>query len=115
MFIPNNSCRVQVTSGKTDVYGQPIPGNWVVEPCGIVVLVITSTRTSTRHAASGSQGSAFEGQGRLNLLLMPSTKAQIDGVVELDGYHFKIDSKQPRYDLGGRLDHYTILGSIWQK
>lgn len=113
MFNPNHTCRFQISSGKTDVYGQSVPGKWITERCSIVNLIIRSEKTTVRADSSASRGNAMELVADLKMLMTKNTKVSMDDIVELDGYRFVITGIQPRRDTFGRLDHVEIIGNIW--
>ena len=113
MFRPNLPCRIQLASGKTDVYGQPTPATFVNERCSIVRLTSRSEKTSVRADSSASRGNARELQADAVILLTIHTKARIDDVVEVSGVKLKITSIFPQHDVNGRLDHYEVEAHIW--
>lgn len=113
MFTPNNNCRIQLASSETDVHGQPILGRWLTEKCSIVRLPVQSQKTSVRADSSASRGAAQELETNAKILLGARTKASIDDLVKVAGIDLRIVSKEPRYDAGGRLDHYEINLTYW--
>lgn len=113
MFQPNRKCRIQLASGKSDVYGQPRPGRWITEPCAIVQLKISNEKSSVRADSSASRGNAMELNADAVLLLSKATKANIDDVLELQGYKLRITARVERFDTVGNLDHFEIHANIW--
>lgn len=113
MFSPNNFCRIQLASGKSNIYGQPVPGVWVREQCSIVRMPIANEKSSVRADSSASRGNAMELQVDAVILLTTRTRASIDDVVEFAGVKLRVVSKEPRIDAGGRLDHYEIKLTMW--
>lgn len=112
MFKPNQKCRLLLAAGK-DVYGQSKPGTYVTEGCSIVRLMITNEKTSVRADSSATRGNAQEVQADCVLLLLPTTRARLDDIVEIGGAKFKISGRFPRHDVNGRLDHIEIHAMIW--
>lgn len=113
MFKPNVSCRVHRSSGQTDVYGQPLPVTIVKERCAIINLNMKSLKTTVRADSSASRGAASEEVLDAFLLMMISTTAEIDDVVEVAGVKIRVTRKFPRHNLKGILDHYEIGGMMW--
>lgn len=114
MFSPNRKCRIQLSSGQTNLYGKPIPGVWITEGCSVVRLTITNEKSSVRADSSGSRGNARELQAQVVVLLTAKTKANVDDILELDGYQLRIMGKEPRRDVTGRLDHYQVSAEMWK-
>lgn len=115
MFRPNLPCRIQLSSGKNDVYAQPIPGSQVSERCAVVKLIISNEKSSVRADSSASRGNAMEEEAMSVILLQSTTKANIDDIVEVSGVKLRIKAKHARYDVSGRLDHYEIQATFWSK
>ena len=113
MFVPNKRCRIQIASGASDAYGQPLPGKWVSEPCRVITLKLTSNKTSVRADSSASRGAARENQAAAEVMLGPKTAASIDDVLEIDGHKLRIVTIEPMYDATGALDHHEIGATIW--
>lgn len=115
MFKPNIDCKVHRSSGQADVYGQPKPTTVVLERCAIINLNMKSLKTTVRADSSASRGAASEEVLDALLLMVKTTKTQIDDVVEVAGVKIRVTKKFPRYSLPGRLDHYEIGGMIWSE
>jgi len=113
MFSPNLDCLIQLTSGKTDIYSQPIPGKLVKERCSIIKLMIENEKSSVRADSSASRGSALELETMSTILLTAATRGRIDDIVKLNGYSLRIRGMFPRFDLQGKLDHYQVDVSMW--
>lgn len=113
MFRPNDSCTITVASGKTDVYGKPLPSVTYTERCSVVKLEIKSLKSAIRSDTSATRGNARELTSDARILLTTSTRAEIDDVITVAGYNLRIMSKEPRYSSAGRLDHYEITAMIW--
>lgn len=113
MYRPNRTCVINVSSGKTDVYGQPLPARKVKEQCAIVKLDIKSAKTPVRADSSASRGNAREIHTDAVILFGPKTVANIDDVVELGLETVRIMEKHPRYNLRGELDHYEMHAMTW--
>lgn len=113
MFRPNLDCRLQLASGDTDGYGQPLPSRYVKERCAIVKLVVANEKSSVRADSSASRGNASEAQAVSIILLQPTTQAQHDDIIEVAGYKLRISSMFPQHDVNGRLDHYEIQATMW--
>lgn len=115
MFNPNRKCLLQLSSGKTDVYGQPTPSTYVEEGCTIVSMMINNTKSTVRADSSASRGSAMELESKSVLLLTAETQATVDDVIEIDGYKLRIMGMFPRHDIRGKLDHYQVEATFWSK
>jgi hypothetical protein len=113
MFRPNNSCIIKVSSGKTDVYGRPLPATSIVERCAIVKLKIHSEKSAIRADTSATRGNARELQADTLILMTSTTRANIDDVIVVAGYELRIMTKEPRFATNGTLDHYEITASVW--
>jgi hypothetical protein len=113
MFRPNLSCVIQKTSGKSDVYGMPLPGEDHKERCSIIKLNVKNARSAVRGELSASHGSARELESDAVLLLTKTTIAAIDDVIVVAGSTFRIASLFPRHNLQGKLDHYQISCTYW--
>jgi len=115
MFKPNLTCRIQIASGKSDVYGQPIPGSYVTERCAVVKLEMSNEKTSVRADSSASRGNAIEEEAVSVILLTTETKANKDDLIEVAGVKLRIVARQPRFDVSGRLDHYEVRATMWSE
>jgi hypothetical protein len=113
MFRPNQTCIINISSGKTDVYGQPLPARRSKERCAVVKLELTNLQTSVRTDSSASRGNAMEVVTNAILLFPKTTIASIDDLIEIAGAKLKIVSKHPRYSVAGDLDHYEIGAVTW--
>lgn len=113
MFRPNQDCVIHAASGKTDVYGTPVPGVKFNERCNVIKLNIINAKSSVRADTSASRGSARELEADAELLLTKTTIANVDDMVEVCGSKLRIASKLPRYNLQGQLDHFQITCSYW--
>lgn len=113
MFRPNQDCVILRSSGKTDVFGMPLPGQRVKERCSVIQLNIRNEKSSVRADTSASRGNARELQVDAKFLLTKTTKAEIDDVIEFGSESFRVAQKFPRHDTQGRLDHYEIVCTFW--
>jgi hypothetical protein len=113
MFRPNQVCTIVVASGRTDVYGQPLAATRITERCAVVRLVVTNQPSSVRADSSASRGNAKELVSDSLILLAKTTAANIDDLIDIGGFKFRILSKHPRFAINGNLDHYEITASIW--
>ncbi len=113
MFRPNQTCRIQLASGKTDLYGQPTPGRTITERCAVVKLLLTNEKSSVRADSSASRGNANEMQAVSVVLLAPTTRAAIDDILEIAGHKLRIMGYFPRFDVTGRLDHVQVEAHVW--
>jgi hypothetical protein len=113
MFRPNQSCTIKVSSGKTDVYGQPLPATSYPERCAVVKLDIKSVKSSIRADSSASRGNAREVESDAVILLSKNTRANIDDIILVAGNTLRIMSKFPRFSVSGVLDHHEITATIW--
>lgn len=113
MYRPNRICVVNVSSGKTDVYGQPLPARKVKEACAVVKLDLKSAKTPVRADSSGTRGNAREIHTDAVILLGPKTVANIDDVVEIGYATVRIIEKHPRFNIRGDLDHYEMHAMTW--
>lgn len=112
MFRPNQVCAIQVTSGNTDVYGQPLATTRVREQCAVVRLVTTNQPSSVRADSSASRGNAKELVSDSLILLAKTTVANIDDLIDIGGMTLRITSKHPRFNIAGSLDHFEITATI---
>lgn len=113
MFRPNLTCTISVSSGQTDVYGQPTPSTQVKERCAIVKLNIQNVKSSVRADTSATRGNARELTADSVILLAKNTVANIDDIIEVSGAKLRIMSKFPRHSVAGELDHYEITAAVW--
>ena len=113
MFRSNNTCTIRTSSGKTDVYGKPTPGNAYKERCAVVKLEIRSEKSAVRADTSATRGNARELVAHSLILLHANTHAEIDDVIEIMTYSLRILTKQPRFSANGTLDHYEVTASVW--
>lgn len=113
MFQANNTCVIKSASGRTDVYGKPLPSVNYTERCAVVKLEIHSRKSAVRADTSATRGNARELTADSLILLKPTTVANIDDVIVVAGYELRILSKQPRFDVAGKLDHYEVTASVW--
>lgn len=113
MFRPNKNCILHKSSGKTDVYGMPMPGLKYKERCSVVKMNIKSAKSAVRADTSATRGNAQELETDTVLLLPKSSKAQIDDNIEMIGHQFRIVAIQPRFDVNGNLDHYEVGCTYW--
>lgn len=113
MFRPNTDCLVQKVSGKTDVYGMPIPGAKQKDRCAVIKMIVKNEKSAVRADTSASRGNARELEADAVFLMPKTTTAEIDDLIIVLGHEFRIASKFPRQDLQGRLDHYEIACTYW--
>ena len=115
MFRPNQNCLIQKSSGKTDVYGMPVPGRKVFERLAIIELNLVAVKSSVRADSSASRGNAHEMEAVAKFLLAKNTVAEIDDILLYGGNGFRIVSIFPRHDLQGRLDHHEVTCTYWSQ
>lgn len=113
MYRPNKVCIISVASGKTDVYGQPLPARKVREQCAVVKLDMKSAKSPIRADSSASRGNAREVHTDAVILLGPNTVANIDDVVDLGYTTVRIIEKHPRFNMAGTLDHFEMHATTW--
>lgn len=113
MFRPNQHCDIHKASGKSDVYGMPLPGVVHRERCAIIKLDIVAEKSSVRADTSASRGSAIELTADVMFLMTKATKAVINDVIEFMNNKYRIASVFPRLDLQGKLDHYEVTCTYW--
>ena len=113
MFRANQNCLVHVASGKTDVYGMPLPGLKYKERCAVIKMNIKSAKSAVRADTSATRGNAQELETDTVLLMNKNTRASIDDNIEMAGHQFRVNAIQPRYDLLGALDHFEIGCTYW--
>jgi len=68
-----------------------------------------------RADSSASRGNAIEQQVDSVILLPTTTQARIDDIIDLAGVKLRIKARHPRFDVGGRLDHYEIHATMWSQ
>ena len=105
MLRPNQRFILQKSAGN-DVYGQPLPGVKSPERGAIVRLPTTDVKSSVRADSAASRGNAHEFQTDALVLLPVGTKAALHDFLIIRGMTLKIVMIHPRYDAGGRLDHF---------
>lgn len=115
MFSPNQSCRIRLTSGKSDVRGQPIPGRIIAERCAVVKLLVTNEKSSVRADSSASRGNAQEMEATSIILLSIMTQANIDDIILIAGVELRIKGRHPRFDVTGALDHFEMHAILWKQ
>lgn len=113
MFRPNQNCIVRHASGNTDVYGMPTLGTMFNERCTIVKLNIKNEKSAVRADTSASRGNARELEADAELLMLKSTKAGIDDMIEILQNKLRVKSVFPIHDARGNLDHYQVTCSFW--
>jgi hypothetical protein len=113
MFIPNADCIVR-KAGSTNVYGEATLGAPIAERCGIVRLHEKVSHTTVRADSSASRGHADEGDANVVVLLAVTTKAGLGDQLEVMGLKVRINDKQPRVSVTGKLDHYEVRGEFWE-
>jgi hypothetical protein len=115
MFSPNLPCLVYLSSGTSDIHGQPTPSTTsIAERCAVVKLATVNQKTSIRADSSGSRGNAREIIVDAVILLTPTTKANIDDIIKVNSVGIRITTKQPQFDIQGNIDHYRVEGMIWR-
>lgn len=115
MFRANQNCVILVSSGKNDIYGQPLPSVRVRERCSVVKLDISSIRSTVRADSSASRGNAREIEADAVILLTKNTVAQINDVIEIAGANLRITTRHPRFNVAGELDHIETHCIIWSE
>lgn len=115
MFRPNLDCVLSRSSGKTDVYGQPLPATKVKERCAVITMNLKNEKSSVRADSSASRGAARELQADALILMGRNSKVAIDDVVEVEGIKIRVVGKFPRRNLNGQLDHYEVAGTYWSE
>ena len=113
MFNPNLSCQVRRSSGKNDVYGQPLPGIVINEKCSIVKLSLTNEKSAVRADTSASRGNALELEAISVILMTPKSQARIDDLIYVSGVVLRVMGRIPRYDVSGVINHYEIHATFW--
>lgn len=74
-----------------------------------VVRIRTQTReTSVRTDQSGSQGRAAEDVFDGRILCHPELEPMMGQGVKVNGYQYRVDEVQPRYDAAGNLNHFQV-------
>lgn len=115
MFRPNTTCTLYPARGKTTVYGQPIPGVAVIEPCAIVRLAPKEVKTPVSTRISGTRAAAEEMTAAAIVLFGPNTIAHYDDVFSIDGARYKIIGMTPQHALDGKLDHYEAHATFYSQ
>lgn len=113
MFRPNLTCSIEQKSGY-DIYGIAIHGEVKTEHCALVRNLVSSVKTSVRTDSSASHGNAQEIQADVLVLVYPKTTATIGAVIGIGDERFMVKSKQGRYSIAGRLDHYEMGCVFWE-
>lgn len=112
-FRANVDCQI-IKPGPKDIYGRPTDGLVTQARCGVVKLNFTSTRTSIRSDASATKGSAREDQANVRLLIPPLYSVEIDDIIVIVGKRVRVIASEPRFSVGGNLDHTQIDCDFWE-
>ena len=114
LFNPNTTC-VIIKSEGYDFYGEPLRKQRITEPCALLNAKSAMKKSSVRADSSASRGNAQEVTADYWLILLPSTVAKIDDLIEIHGIQVKIVDLIPRYGLDGRHDHTEALCDMWNE
>lgn len=113
MFNPNQNCTIHRVSGKTDVFGMPLPGVLVKARCSVLKLDLRDAKSSVRADTSASRGNAREMEVVGEFLLSKTTVIENDDLIEIRGHKLRVEAVSPNFDLQGNLHHYQISCSYW--
>lgn len=113
MFTPNITCFVISVSGKTNVYGAPVPGVRHKEGCSIIEFSLRNEKSAVRADSSATRGNANEYEAEVVLLLTKNTKAKIDDLIEVEGDTVRIMRLQPVRNVRGVISHFHVEATFW--
>jgi hypothetical protein len=111
-MIPTLTIQLYLTTG-TDLYGQALLERQNDEKVAPIKLVFGQAHSSVRTDSSGSHGSAMEAVSSSSFLAVAKTKIEIECKVMLMGNPVRVIEKDPRFSVGGRLDHWHIKTIAW--
>ena len=114
LFNPNTTCVILKTSGFNK-YGEPIRQERITEKCALLDAGITLKKSSVRADSSASRGNAIEKIADYWLILLPTTKAEINDIIEIHGVQVKLVEMIPRFSLTGKHDHTEALCTMWNE
>ena len=112
MILPTLTITVEKSNGH-DVYGQPAfaPGR-KAKVCPIK-LKFSTQHTTVRTDSSGTHGAADEAVADVVLLALPAAQIGEGDRLVINGHKVKVTAVHPRYEVGGRLDHYQLDCIAW--
>lgn len=112
LFNPNTTC-VIIKVKEYNAYGEPIREERITEPCAVIDASWATKKSSVRADSSASRGNALETIADFWLLMLPTTVAAQDDIIEVYGRRVKVKELRPRFSLYGDQDHTEALCSIW--
>ncbi|NQZ53221.1 MAG: hypothetical protein HRT93_03095 [Piscirickettsiaceae bacterium] len=112
MIRPSVTCQIQ-SSKSTDLYGQEKLAKPRQALCSVVRLVVSREKTSVRADSSASRGKIDEIVSTSRLLFLPTTKINLGDKVEIADITLKVDSKNIRFSVNGRVDHVQVDLVAW--
>lgn len=105
--ILNIPCQI-TKRGKTDIYGQELPGETFPEKCQIVKLEPRVQHSTVRTDASASRGRAMEDRGEAVILVSARSIVALEDVLIVAGVSLRVMEKRARYRVTGVLDHFQL-------
>jgi hypothetical protein len=112
VIIPTLTIQVSRVTG-TDLHSQPILKTLPPIRVAPVKLRFTNQHTTVRTDSSGSHGHADETAANVVLLALPNANIELEDVLTVVGHTVKVTMKEPRFDIGGKLDHYQLECVAW--
>ena len=114
LFNPNNTCVIIKNTGY-NMYGESQRKERITEPCALLNAETAIKKSSVRADSSASRGNAQEMIADYWLILLPTTCAEEDDLVEINGVQAKIFKLVPRFSLYGEHDHTEALCQMWNE
>lgn len=112
MFIPNVFAMVAQPVGHT-IHGEVMFDPSVRTPCAVVRLDYSAQKTSVRADSTASRGAAGERVAQSRMLFPENVRIEVGSKVEIAGLTLRVTTKEPRYAVTGRLDHFECDLEHW--
>ena len=113
LFNPNTTCVLIKNTGYNAYGEQTYSKEPITEPCALLDAKRSMKKSSVRADSSASRGNAQEITADFWLILLPTTEAEIDDLIEIHGTRVKIIDLIPRYGLDGHHDHTEAMCQMW--
>lgn len=105
---------VLIKRGGHNLYGDKVEGARIQERCGVVKLATGQGSTTVRVDSGATRGGAEEGNAHAVLLMRPTSKVEIDDLIEIHGVKLRVTGKRLRFSVYGRLDHFQVEANLEQ-
>ena len=97
---------------SVDHRGQPVLGETSDELCSVLKLPGEDTDISARIGSSPDRPATPPGRDDAVLLLHPTTRANVNDVIEVAGIRLKATAISPSYDSVGKLAYHVVEALI---